>query len=106
MSTYWIPMYGTGSTVGLVISACAIDSSVTVAKPLEAAWYSGIAYVDVRVPGATRFQPNLVPTSFASSLLVAQLINVQAASFFLLLAGMPSDHAHSQPDQSLTLVGA
>src|ERR671931_1826453 len=61
----------------------------------------------MRVPGGTAAQPFLPATSLMYPLLVAQVRNLKAASFFLLDASIASDQIHSQCEpRGVTAVGA
>ena len=68
--------------------------------------YSGMSYVDVRLPAGSRDQPSFSPTSFSYSLLDAQEMNFQAVSGFLVVFGMAQAQAHSQPDDLVFSTGA
>ena len=58
MPTYCTPgSPGRGVVPGLSIGAASIAASVGSAKAAAASWYSGISYVEVRVPGGIAAQP-------------------------------------------------
>jgi hypothetical protein len=60
----------------------------------------------VREPGETASQPVLVAASLMYSLPVAQEMNFQAASAFLVVFGIAHAQVHSQPEYSVLLTGA
>src|ERR687897_600233 len=91
MAMYCTPTHGCGCTPGCSTLTSSMADNVCGAKAAAASLYSGISYVDVRVPGGTRAQPSSEPTSSMYSFDVAQDMKRQAASFFSEVSGMASD---------------
>jgi hypothetical protein len=106
MSTNWIPVYGTGFSVGCSGSTESIEARVMAANGLAAATYCGVLYREVLVPGGTAAQPYLAATSWSYCFEVAQETNFHAAPALLVPCGTPSAHVHSHPEDLVRSTGA
>src|SRR5690242_9094631 len=80
MSMNWMPIAGRGCTPGLRGSAPEMAASVGAAKARAWARYSGLRYVDARLPAGTLDQPTSLPTSSSYCFEDAQEMNFQALS--------------------------
>src|ERR1700745_1328571 len=98
MTTYWMPVYGTGCRVGCSGSVELIDSSVMAAKGLAAAWYWGFVHTEALGPAGPPDQPYFCATSVSYCFEVAQDTNFHAAPESDTPCGMPSAQVHSQPE--------
>src|SRR5215217_2408232 len=88
------------------MSALATDSYTTFANG-AAFWYSGLSYVDLRVPGGADTQPASLPTSVMYSFDVAHFTKDFAASTFFDEFGIARAQAQNHPEPLLvTSTGA
>src|SRR5690606_6334208 len=106
MPTNWMPGAGRGCTPGSSGLAPAMASRVTSAKAAASSRYSGMSYVEARLPAGTLDQPAFSPTSFSYSLPEAQEMNFQALSAFLDAFWTPHAQVQSHPELSVFSTGA
>src|ERR1700710_1783126 len=79
IETIWMPLYGTGLSVGWDGATALRGAEVTLANG-AALMYAALAYVDSRVPGGVACAPYLSATILRYGLDVAQRTNSRAAS--------------------------